>query len=68
MVTEHAGTCCSGRQYHCPAHVDSENHIVPSTYAMAAKNAGLDIITWTLERSGLLKDHGGWYYQKNANQ
>ena len=43
--------------------VDSENHIVPSTYAMAAKNAGLDIITWTLERSGLLKDHGGWYYQ-----
>jgi glycerophosphoryl diester phosphodiesterase len=30
---------------------------------MNAKAAGLDIITWTLERSGLLKDHGGWYYQ-----
>jgi len=37
--------------------------IVPSAYAKAAKQAGLDIITWTLERSGLLKNHGGWYYQ-----
>ena len=26
--------------------------IVPSLYAKAAKAAGLDIITWTLERSG----------------
>jgi len=24
---------------------------------------GLDITTWTLERSGLLKEGGGWYYQ-----
>lgn len=37
--------------------------IVPSDYAIAAKSAGLDIITWTLERSGLLKDGGGWYHQ-----
>lgn len=37
--------------------------IVPSVYAKKAKEAGLDIITWTLERSGLLKDGGGWYYQ-----
>jgi glycerophosphoryl diester phosphodiesterase len=37
--------------------------IVPSTYAIAAKAAGLDIITWTLERSGFLKNGGGWYYQ-----
>ncbi|KPJ95065.1 MAG: glycerophosphodiester phosphodiesterase [Gammaproteobacteria bacterium SG8_11] len=44
--------------------VDSANNIVPSTYAMMAKNAGLDIITWTLERSGLLRNGGGgWYYQ-----
>jgi glycerophosphoryl diester phosphodiesterase len=28
--------------------------IVPSSYAMAAKAAGLDIITWTFERSGPL--------------
>ncbi|MBL0715635.1 MAG: glycerophosphodiester phosphodiesterase, partial [Desulfosarcina sp.] len=39
------------------------NKIIPSTYAEAAKAAGLDIITWTLERSGLLKNGGGWYYQ-----
>lgn len=37
--------------------------IVPSTYARHAREAGLDIITWTFERSGLLQDHGGWYYQ-----
>jgi len=43
--------------------LDVSNNIVPSEYAMAAKDAGLDIITWTLERSGLLKNGGGWYYQ-----
>jgi glycerophosphoryl diester phosphodiesterase len=37
--------------------------IVPSVYAEKAKAAGLDIITWTLERSGLLENGGGWYYQ-----
>lgn len=36
--------------------------IVPSEYAIKAKEAGLDIITWTLERSGTLTDGGGWYY------
>ena len=43
--------------------LDAQGNIVPSTYAEAASDAGLDIITWTLERSGLLKDGGGWYYQ-----
>ncbi len=37
--------------------------VAPSEYAKRAKAAGLEIITWTLERSGLLKDGGGWYYQ-----
>ncbi|WP_440056825.1 glycerophosphodiester phosphodiesterase family protein (plasmid) [Pseudoalteromonas sp. T1lg65] len=37
--------------------------IVPSAYAKAAKAAGLNIITWTLERSGYLAQGGGWYYQ-----
>lgn len=37
--------------------------IVPSTLALEAKDAGLKIITWTLERSGPLKTGGGWYYQ-----
>jgi len=39
------------------------NRIVPSEYVANAKAAGLDIITWTLERSGLLTDGGGFYYQ-----
>jgi glycerophosphoryl diester phosphodiesterase len=43
--------------------LDNENQIVPSAYANAADAAGLGIITWTLERSGLLKDGGGYYYQ-----
>ena len=40
--------------------------IVPSLYAETAKSAGLDIITWTLERSGPLAEGGGWYYQSIA--
>ena len=36
--------------------------IAASAYAKAAKDAGLKIITWTLERSGPLKTGGGWYY------
>jgi glycerophosphoryl diester phosphodiesterase len=39
------------------------DEIVPSTYAERARKAGLDIITWTLERSGPLAGGGGWYYQ-----
>lgn len=46
--------------------VDSNKRIVPSIYAKAARAAGLDIITWTLERSGPLKTGGGWYYQTIA--
>ena len=34
----------------------------PSDYAKAAKDAGMHIITWTLERSGPLTAGGGWYY------
>jgi glycerophosphoryl diester phosphodiesterase len=43
--------------------LDAAGQMVPSPYAVAARAAGLDIITWTLERSGLLRDHGGYYYQ-----
>lgn len=42
--------------------VNSKGDIVASEYAKQAKAAGLEIITWTLERSGLLKEGGGWYY------
>ncbi|KAL8800929.1 MAG: hypothetical protein Q9182_004811 [Xanthomendoza sp. 2 TL-2023] len=37
--------------------------IVPSEYARAVKAAGLDIITWSFERSGWLKNGGDYYYQ-----
>jgi glycerophosphoryl diester phosphodiesterase len=43
--------------------LNDAGEIVPSAYAERAKAAGLEIITWTLERSGHLKDGGGWYYQ-----
>lgn len=40
-----------------------DGKIVPSEYTKQAKEAGLKIITWTLERSGPLQTGGGWYYQ-----
>ena len=44
--------------------VDGSGNIVPSKAARDAKAAGLDIITWTLERSGILADgNNGFYYQ-----
>ena len=46
--------------------LDPGGKVVPSAYAKEAKAAGLGIITWTLERSGLLTDGGGWYYQSIA--
>jgi len=44
--------------------LDGAGEIVPSQYAKDAKAAGLDIITWTLERSGILGDgNNGFYYR-----
>jgi len=43
--------------------VDEAGALVPSAYAQGARAAGLDIIPWTLERSGPLAEGGGWYYQ-----
>jgi glycerophosphoryl diester phosphodiesterase len=37
--------------------------IVPSSYARAAKAAGLEIITWSFERDGPLAKGGGYYFQ-----
>ena len=41
---------------------------MPSAYAKAAKAAGLEILTWTIERSGPVSDCGPlgsecWYHQ-----
>jgi len=46
--------------------LDAEQRIVPSSYARAARAAGLDLITWTLERSGPLATGGGYYFQSIA--
>lgn len=42
---------------------DAQNRIIPSVYARSAQQAGLDMIAWSLERSGPLANGGGWYYQ-----
>ena len=47
--------------------LDDSGEIVPSVYAEEAKEAGLGLITWTLERSGPLAGGGGWYYQSIAD-
>jgi len=45
--------------------VNSANEIVPSQYALDARAAGLDLITWTFERADLRKGaaYAGWYYR-----
>ena len=43
--------------------LNERKEIVPSAYARAAREAGLEIITWTIERSPPLKNGGGWYYR-----
>ena len=41
-----------------------DGKLVASSYAKNAKQAGLNIITWSLERSGVIATgKGGWYYQ-----
>ena len=47
---------------------NATGQIVPSSYAIAAKAAGLEIITWSFERSGPLEvEGGGYYYESVAN-
>jgi glycerophosphoryl diester phosphodiesterase len=44
--------------------LDADGRIVPSRAARAARSAGLDIIAWTLERSGnLAAADNGFYYR-----
>lgn len=43
--------------------LDENQKIIPSEYAVNAKAAGLDLIAWSVERSGPLDNGGGWYYQ-----
>ena len=43
--------------------LDENNELVASNYAKLAKGTDLEIIAWTLERSGPLAQGGGWYYK-----
>ena len=49
---------------------NGNGHIVPSEYAMNAKAADLDIISWTTERSGRIKQdvlqEGGTFYYSST--
>ncbi|WP_166256472.1 glycerophosphodiester phosphodiesterase family protein [Marinobacter salicampi] len=47
--------------------LDAHQEILPSDYAQNARTAGLDLIAWTVERSGPLADGGGWYHQTIAD-
>lgn len=42
--------------------LDDAGAIVPTPYAIAARAAGLEIITWSFERDGPLYDGTGFYY------
>jgi len=44
------------------------NAIVPSAYALAAKDAGLNLISWTTERSGKLRPGGGGFYYQSVKR
>lgn len=41
----------------------SNKELIPSAYARAAKEAKLNIITWSLERDGPMNKGGAWYHQ-----
>ena len=43
--------------------LNGQGKMVASEYARQARANGLDIISWTLERSGTLTDGGGYYFQ-----
>lgn len=47
---------------------ESENGLQLTAYAKLARDAGLELITWSLERSGPLDSGGGWYFQSMANE
>lgn len=43
--------------------LDEQQKIISSEYARAAKMAGLELIAWTIERSGPITSGSNWYYQ-----
>lgn len=59
-----AGINFWGPALHGVLALDADGRIVPSRAARAARAAGLEIVTWTLERSGnLAAPNKGFYYR-----
>lgn len=57
----------SGIKYAAPAlfmlvSLDENKKLIPSKYATMLKDADLNIISWSIERSAPLRNGGGWYY------
>ncbi len=48
--------------------VNEKGRIVQSEYAKSAKREGLDIISWTTERSGQLNPGGGGFYYQTTSE
>jgi len=48
--------------------LDENGDIVPSKHALWAKELGLPIVAWTLERSGRLADRDGDFYYKTIDR
>jgi glycerophosphoryl diester phosphodiesterase len=48
--------------------LDANREIVPSKHALWAKELGLPIVAWTLERSGRLTDGDGDFYYKTIDK
>jgi len=48
--------------------IGEDGEIVASTYAKLAKQAGLKIMAWTVERSGSLRSGGGFYYSSLSSR
>ena len=64
---EAADLAAQGVKYAAPAipfllTLDENGDFAPSALAIALQDADIEIIAWTLERSGPLASGGGWYY------
>ena len=64
---EPADLAAQGVKYVAPAipfllTLDENGDFAPSALAIALQEADIEIIAWTLERSGPLASGGGWYY------
>ena len=46
---------------------NAKGNVVPSKYAKTARRAGLDVISWTTERSGQLNPGGGGFYYSTTS-